>query len=106
MSDRRAAMTTSSARTSPSGLDIIGSAHRRRSLRAPVRVLTALFTALSLMAAVDPGWATATTVAHLSATASPTTVLTRGTVVVAGTVAPRGSGVVTLQRYVSGHWSQ
>ncbi|MDX6230974.1 MAG: hypothetical protein QOI76_4364, partial [Frankiales bacterium] len=43
---------------------------------------------------------------HLSATASPLTVLPHNTVTVAGTVTPRGTGVVMLQRYSAGRWVQ
>lgn len=82
------------------------STDRVRGLRTPLRALTALATALGLMVAVTPGTAGAATPSHLSVTASATTVLTRSTVTFSGSVAPRGSAVVTLQRYVSGQWQQ
>ena len=60
-------------------------------------------TALSLMAGVTPAQA-ASHPASLSAAAAPLTVLTHNTVVIAGTVTPRGSGTVSLQRYAAGKW--
>ena len=86
-------MTAGSSTTSSPGVKIITSVHHLRGLRTPLRVLTALATALALMVAVDAGSAAAATKPHLTAAAATTTVLTHGTVTVSGTVTPRGSGV-------------
>jgi hypothetical protein len=85
----------------------IYSSTRRHRLRTPARLIVAAATALSLMAAVSPAQAAGHPASsRLSATATPTTLLPHSTVVIAGTVAPRGTGVVLLQRYVSGQWLQ
>lgn len=58
------------------------------------------------MAGVTPAHAAGPAAPHLSATASPLTVLTHNTVLIAGAVSPRGSGVVVLQRYSAGKWTR
>jgi hypothetical protein len=82
-------------------------ARLRRRFRTPGRLAAATITAVSLLAGVAPAHATSQpTTSRLSATASPLTVLTHNTVVIAGAVSPRGAGVVTLQRYSAGRWVQ
>ncbi len=85
------------------GVIISTSARPQRRFRTPARLLTAVATALSLMSALP---AQAATTSHVSATASPLTVLTHSTVTIAGKVTPRGNGVVNLQRYTGGKWVQ
>jgi hypothetical protein len=59
------------------------------------------------MAGVSPAQAASHPApSHLTATAKPLTVLTHNTVVISGVVSPRGTGVVTLQRYSAGKWIQ
>ncbi|BEP12378.1 hypothetical protein acdb102_06890 [Acidothermaceae bacterium B102] len=89
------------------GVIITTSGRSRRSFRAPLRVLAALATALSLMAGVTPAQAaTHKATSKLTAVLSPTTVLPHSAATIAGTVTPRGTGVVVLQRYVKGAWVQ
>ncbi|MDX6255800.1 MAG: hypothetical protein QOJ11_2134 [Frankiales bacterium] len=92
--------------TSRPGVIISTRARRHRLFRAPARLLVAAVTALSLMSAVPAHAAGHPATSHLSATATPLTVLPHNTVTVAGTVTPRGTGVVMLQRYSAGRWVQ
>jgi hypothetical protein len=93
--------------SSTSGVIIATSRRRRRDFRLVLRVAAAAATALSLMSAVSPAQAaTHRTTSKISASASTSTVLPHSSVLVAGTVTPRGTGVVALQRYVKGAWVQ
>ncbi|MDX6211866.1 MAG: hypothetical protein QOF82_953, partial [Frankiales bacterium] len=58
------------------------------------------------MSAVPAQAASKPAVSRLSATAAPLTVLRHNTVTIAGTVTPRGTGVVKLERYLAGKWVQ
>jgi hypothetical protein len=92
-------------RTSRPGVIISTSARLLRGFRTPARLVAATVTALSLMTAVPTAQAASLPAAsHLTATAKPLTVLTHSTVVIAGVVSPRGTGVVNLQRYSASKW--
>ncbi|MDX6203120.1 MAG: hypothetical protein QOJ83_2620, partial [Frankiales bacterium] len=85
---------------------MIAPAPRHHLFRASARLLVAAVTALSLMSAVPAQAASTPAVSRLSATATPLTVLRHNTVTIAGTVTPRGTGVVRLERYLAGKWVQ